>query len=1008
MMLCSFFVNAQHVVKGMISELDEPLIGVTVVEKDNPSNGTITDFDGTYEVTVTSPTSTLIFSYIGMETQEIPVDTRKEINVQMAPATSYMDEIIVVGYGNQKRSNISGSVATVSAEEISETPVLRVEQALQGRTAGVQIAQNSGSPGAKLKVRIRGTGTVNNSDPLYIVDGIPVEDLDFLNPNDIENVSVLKDAASAAVYGARAANGVVLIKTKSGDNKGGSTISYESYYGMQQASSKLDLLNAREYAVILNESYINAGRAPFVNLEDPSIFNNGTDWQDAIFESAPIQSHQFSINGGGDDFNVGLSANYFAQDGIIGGPKSGFDRKTIRAVFGYQAKEWLHIGTNIGFTNFSRSTVAENSQFVSPVIHALNMDPLTPVYKPDGTYAYSDFVDTDIRNPLNTIENSHNWWTTNRVVGAVFGTVDITENLAFKSTYSVDANFAEQRGFNPTWNLSVDSTDAPTPEINLTNSVWVNDLTWRNWQWENVMTYKGNFGDDHNYTAVGGVAAKYSRFDFNGSSNTNLPSNDPDDAYIGNTIDPIGSQGASQDANENALFSYFGKIDYDFQDKYLAMVAFRADGSSKFGENKRFGYFPAVSLGWKISSEDFFDIPAISLFKLRASWGQNGNDRIGNYGFTSIVRGGQNYTFGEEEVITNGSIATTVSNPELQWETTTQTDIGVDLELFDGRINFIADYFIKNTTEMLYRAPIPAVVGAEAPERNIGEVENRGVELALQYRNRDNAFKYEIGGNVSFIKNEVLFLGGGDPTFSGNTFSHGDVSKTDIGHPIASFYGWETDGIFQTQAEVEAHAFQSEETAPGDIRFKDLDGDGIITIDDRTYIGNPTPNAVFGLNGNIEFKNIDLSVFCQGVSGNDIFNASVRYDKFGGNKPSSILNRWTGEGTSDFEPKVSLLDPNQNVRASDRFIEDGSYFRIKNLQIGYTLPTSLLDKMRFTKFRIYGSVQNLWTFTNYSGFDPEIGSSAEVDGVPQPLDLGIDRGFYPQSRTILGGIQIVF
>ncbi len=1007
-MLVVMSVSAQHKVTGKVMEGDEELIGVTVVEQGNESNGTITDFDGTYEINVSSPTSTLIFSYVGMETQNVPIDTRASINVEMGAAAQYFDEIVVVGYGNQKRSNISGSVATISSEDISETPVLRVEQALQGRTSGVQISQNSGSPGARLQVRIRGAGTVNDSDPLYIVDGIPVENMDFLNPNDIESVSVLKDAASAAIYGARAANGVVLITTKSGGKDGVSKISYESYYGIQQASSKIDLLNAREYAVINNELHINAGEAPFVNLEDPSIFNEGTDWQEAIFETAPIQSHQVSINGGSDGFNVGLSANYFKQDGIIGGSKSAFDRKTIRTVFGYQAKKWLNVGANIGFTNLSRSALTENNQFDGPVGGALNMDPLTTVFKPDGTYAYSDFLDTDIRNPVNNIQNTHGNWTTNRVVGAVFGTVDFTEKLKLKSTYSVDVNFAQQRGFRPTWDLAVDSTDAPpSPEVNLTNSVFVNDYIYRNWQWENVMTYTGNFGDNHKYTALGGVAVKYNHNTGNGSSNTDLVSNDPNDAYIDNTEGPAGSRGSNEWVNENALLSYFGRVDYDFRDKYLAMVAFRADGSSKFGKNKRFGYFPAVSLGWVISREDFFNISAVSLLKLRASWGQNGNDRIGDYRWATVVLGGQNYTFGSDEIITNGSVALRVANPELQWETVTQTNFGLDLELFDGKINFIADYFIKKTADMLYEAPIPAVVGALAPERNIGDVENRGVELALQYRNRDNAFKYELGGNVSFINNEVLFLGGGDPTFSGNIFQ-GAVSKTDVGQPIASFFGHVTDGIFQNQAEVEAHAFQTDGTAPGDIRFKDLNGDGVVDEDDKTYIGNPTPNLIFGINGNMEFKNIDLSFFLQGVSGNDIYNASFRYDKFNGNKPASTLNRWTGEGTSDFEPRVSKSDLNFNSRISDRFVEDGSYFRIKNVQIGYNLPSTLLDRMKLGKFRIYGSVQNLWTFTNYSGYDPEIGATQELDGQPISLDLGIDRGFYPQSRTILGGIQIIF
>lgn len=1005
-LLIGLWVKGQILLKGVVSDSGEPLIGVTILEKDT-NNGTTTDIDGSYAITV-QPDAILVFSYIGMESKEIAVDNRSEINVEMAEAAEFLDEIIVVGYGNQKRSNISGSVSTVTAEEITKTPVLRVEQALQGRTAGVQITQVSGSPGAELSVKIRGTGTITNTDPLYVVDGIIVEGLDFLNPNDIENISVLKDAASAAVYGARAANGVVLITTKTGTKTREGKVSFESYYGMQTVAKKLDLLNAREYAVILNESYINAGRVPFINTSDPSIFNVGTDWQDAIFENAPIMSQQLSITGGGEKFHTGLSGSFFQQDGIIGGQKGRFDRITLRSVLGYDIKPWLSVGTNIGFTNLHRNALPENSEFVSPVIQALNMDPLTPIYKPDGTYAYSDFVDTDIRNPANAIENTYDTWTTNRVVGTAYAEVKILKSLKFKSTINVDATFANKNVFNPRFNLSVDSTDAPTPEIALINSVSIEDNVWKSWQWDNIGSYSKIFGE-HKLDIVGGVSAYYRNHVKSGGANTNLPSNSIDNAFISNTIDPIASQSVFYETEESAFFSYISRVNYEWKDRYLAMVSFRADGSSKFGKNKRFGFFPAVSLGWVASREDFWNIDAISFFKIRASWGQNGNDRIGDYKFTSVVESGQNYTFGEDEIITNGAIALTVANPDLQWETVTQTDIGIDLELFDGRINFIGDYYIKNTTDMLYSAAIPGVVGALPPVQNIGEVENRGLELALQYRNKWKGLNYEIGGNIAFQKNEVLFLGGGDPTFSGQTFVSGAVAKTDIGQPIASFFGYVTDGLFQTQAEVEAHAFQNENTSAGDIRFVDINNDGVINNDDKTYIGNPTPDKIYGFTGSLDYKNFDLSTFFQGVSGNKIFNASVRYDKIGGNRPSSILNRWTGEGTSTTEPKVSLTDPNQNARVSDRFIEDGSFLRMKNIQLGYTLPKALLERMKFDKLRVYVSAQNLLTWTKYSGFDPEIGAtgSDETTGT-NDLDIGIDRGFYPASRTFLGGIQLVF
>lgn len=993
-------VQAQLNVKGTILDTDNiPLIGASVVEK-GTTNGVITDIDGNFDLKVSDASSILVITYVGLTTKEINADVTNPIIIILEENTKLVEEVVVIGYGTQKRSNISGSVGVVTAEEITETPVLRVEQAIQGRTAGVQVTQNSGSPGSGLTVRVRGTGTITDSNPLYVVDGVIVEGMDFLNPNDIETISVLKDAASAAIYGARAANGVVLITTKTGKANSVGSISYDAYYGNQSVARKLDLLNAREYAVLSNEAYINAGRAPITNLQDPSIFNEGTDWQEAIYQNAPIQSHNINMNGGGDKFNIGVSGSYFLQDGIVGGDKARFKRYTARSIANYKVKPWMNIGSNIAFTNFVRNVLQENNEFTSPIIQALNMDPLTPVTKPDGTYAYSDFVDTDIRNPVNAIQNTYDQYTANRVVGSVFNEINLTKNLKFRSTYSVDVTFATSDGFIPTFNLSVDSIDAPTAEKNLVNTVFINNNTWKNWQWENLAFYDKEFGE-HKLGIVAGTSANYNRGEFSGGANTDLPTNDPKDAYISNTIGPISSQSAYESAFESTFLSYISRVNYEFRDKYLFSGTFRVDGSSKFGANKRFGYFPSVSMGWVINREDFFTVDAISLLKLRASWGRNGNDRINNYGFSSVVLNGQNYTFGQNENITNGAIALTVSNPDLQWETTTQTNFGLDVEVLDGKLFFSTDYYIKNTSDMLYNAPIPGIVGASAPTRNIGEVRNTGLELLLQYRDKIGGLKYDLGVNSSFISNEVVFLGGGDPTFSGNTFVQGAVSKTDIGQPIAAFYGFQTDGIFQTSEEVLAHAFQSEGTSPGDIRFIDQNDDGVINDEDKTYIGNPTPDIIYGFNAALDYKNFDLSAFFQGVYGNEIFNASVRYDKNGGNRPGYTLDRWTGPGTSTTQPKVSLDDPNNNTRVSDRFIEDGSYLRLKNVQIGYTPNLAILKRRNINKLRFYVSGQNLLTWTNYSGYDPEIGTRGA-------LEIGIDRGFYPSSRTILGGVQLSF
>lgn len=1007
LLLIPFFLSAQVRVTGIVTDGSDgqTVIGANILVK-GTDRGTITDIDGSYEIEVPGPDAVLLFTYIGYQPQEILVGDRTRIDVVMEVEASLLNEIVVVGYGVEKRSNISGAVSTVSSEEFAETPILRAEQALQGRTAGVQVAQNSGSPGSGLTVRIRGVGTINNSDPLYIVDGVPVEGIDFLNPNDIESINVLKDAASSAIYGSRGANGVVLITTRTGKYKQDGLIEYTGYYGMQDAWKKTNLLSAREYAIIQNEAHIAAGKTPPVEFANPDALGEGTDWLDAIFQPAPVMSHQLTLTGGSDRSAYGASANYFGQEGIVGGDKSGFERVTARFNSQHQLKNWLTVGNTLGFTWLQRNFLPENNEFTTPLVRALNMDPVTPIRKADGTYAYSLYSDTDIVNPLNAIEQTHDTWLTNRLVGSVFAELKLMEGLTFRTTYSLDATFATRHNFFPLYDLSniPELSDAPAGEKTEVNSVSHQHNTWKNWQWENLLIYKRQFGTNHDFTLTAGTTALENRAEWSGGSNTNLPSNDPNDAYISNTIDPIASQGAYQGAAESSLFSYFGRVNYGYANKYLATATFRADGSSRFGRNNRFGYFPSFSGAWVISEEDFWGVEMVNFLKLRASWGRNGNDRIGDYSFTTVVLPGQNYTFGPDETIINGSVSLVSANPDLRWETSTQTDFGLDLELLDGQVSFIADYYIKTTTDMLYAAPIPLVAGTGAPIQNVASAENRGWEFALYYRNRKSAFKYNIGANIAFVQNQVTSLGlGGEPVLSGRVQSaNAFAAKTEVGQPIGSFFGYVTDGIFQTQQEVEAHAFQSEGTAPGDIRFMDLNNDGVIDVEDQTYIGNPTPDFTYGFNLDFEYKGFDLSLFIQGSQGNEIYNSTVRYDFTYVNRPVSVLNRWTGPGTSDFEPRVNLSDPNQNARISDRFVEDGSYARLKNLQLGYNLPKSVTSRLRLQKFRVYVSAQNLVTLTNYSGLDPEIGT---VGGA---LEIGIDRGFYPQARTVLGGVSLSF
>jgi TonB-linked SusC/RagA family outer membrane protein len=1006
-LLLAQVAGAQIGLTGQITDAasGDPIIGATVSLK-GAARGTISDIDGRFRMEVPGEDAVLVFAYTGYLPQEITVGKQLEINVLLQENNSILEEVVVVGYGAQKRSSISGAVSSISAEEISELPVLRTEQALQGRVAGVSVTQNSGSPGSPLTVRVRGTSSIGSSDPLYIVDGIPVGGLDFLNTNDIESINILKDGASAAIYGARGGNGVVLITTKTGRKNQAGKISYDAYFGMQSPWKQANLLSAREYGIISNEAHVAAGVKPLPEFANPATLGEGTDWLDAIFSDAPMSSHQLSLIGGSEKGTYAISGNAFNQNGIVGGDKADFQRYTVRASGTNELKDWLTVGTNINFTSLTRNGLPENNEFVTPLARALNMDPVTPVRKADGTYAYSRYSDTDITNPVNAIEQTYDRWYSDRVVGLVFAEFKLIKGLSFRSSYNVDATFAKQDIFYPKFDLSNDPilADAPAGEKRLVNSVVVNNNTWKNWQWENVLTWNKIFAERHDLALTAGTSVIENRHDYNGGANSNLPSNDPKDAFISNTIDPIASQSAYGGAEESAWRSYFGRANYELDNKYLLTATFRVDGSSKFGVNNRFGYFPSVSAGWVMSREDFWRGDLVNFLKLRASWGRNGNDQIGNYGYTTIVFSGQNYTFGPDQIITNGSVALTSANPDLKWETIEQTNFGVDAEFWDGRVAFSGDAYIKNTLDMLYAAPIPLTAGTNAPVTNVASVQNRGLELSASYRNRDRAFKYSIGGNIAFVNNEVTSLGaGGEPIFAGRVQSgNADVTKTEVGQPIGSFFGYVTDGIFQTQQEVESAAFQNENTAPGDIRFKDLNGDGRITSEDQTYIGNPSPDIVYGATFDFEFKGFDLGIFLQGTHGNEIYNGTVRYDFNYVNRPVSVLQRWTGPGTSNSEPRVNLLDPNQNARVSDRFVEDGAYLRVKNVQLGYSLPATLLKKMKFEKFRVYVSAQNLFTFTKYSGMDPEIGAYGGA------LNAGVDRGFYPQARVLLGGVTVTF
>lgn len=994
--------NTGHEVRGTVtSQTDgEPLPGVNIILR-GTSTGTATDAEGNYRLTVPESQGILIFSFIGFQTREIKIDGRTEIDVAMSPQALSGEELVVVGYGTQQRKDLTGAVSSVTAEDIENRPITGVDQALQGKIAGVHVAQNSGSPGSGVLVRIRGVGTVNNSNPLYVIDGVPTSasGINFLNPEDIQSIDVLKDASASAIYGARGANGVVLVTTKKG-TPGTMQVDVSMYQGVQGVWNKIDMANAREYALLSNEARQNDGEPPLYN--DPATYGNGTDWLDQAFQDAPMSNYQLSVSGGNEQTRYMLSGGYYAQEGIMNG--SDYDRLTFRLNTDHQLSPKFSVGNNLSITQGIRNQIPENAEYESQSVikSAFLMDPTVPVRFEDGSYGYSDNHPIPAPNPVAMVELNNDEYKSTRLFGNVFGEYSFLDELTFRTDFGLDLTYGNSYVFNPEYFIS--------PNVNRSSAeVARTSENWTNWVWENTLAYKTTFSEKHEVSGLAGITAQSNSFNFVYAFRRGVPNNDPSLRYL-NTA--TGGDIARGNGSNSALVSYIARGNYSYDDKYLLTATVRVDGSSRFGKNNRYGTFPSASAAWVTSEENFMqDISFIDRLKVRAGWGKIGNQEISDYAYASLVSGSFYYTLGSDEQAIPGSAPRSASNPDLQWETTTQTNLGVDLGLLNNRLQVTADYFYKKTSDMLLQSNIPANVGLmDPPFVNAGDVKNQGFELAVNYNNQSTIFTYDVGVNFSTVYNEVTGLGAGsNPLFGGSIRQIGFATRTDIGHPIGAFYGWKTDGIFQNQAEVDAWAEQPG-AAPGDIRFADISGpegtpDGIIDDDDRTYIGNPFPDFNFGLTANFGYQNFDMSIFLQGVYGNGIYAEYQWYTRGSGvyNLEAAMLDRWQGEGTSNDIPRLTEADPNINRRISDRFVEDGSYLRIKNLEIGYSLPNSLLNTLTLRKARIYVAARNLLTFTGYDGFDPEIGL-----GTYGTLGVGVDRGMYPQARTITAGINLGF
>jgi len=984
-------------VSGTVTDAEgEVLIGVNIFVSDDQTIGTITDIDGNYSIEVPDAQDSLIFSYTGYQSQTVPVNGQSEIDVVLLERSEILDEVVVIGYGTQRKSDLTGSVSKVEAEELQRIATGNVEQALQGRVAGVQVTPVSGEPGAGAVVRIRGTGTFGDASPLYVVDDMILNDISYLSPNSIESVEVLKDASATAIYGARGANGVIIITTKKGSEDGGTVISVDAFQGWQEVANRIDLVNAQQYATLTNELNVNQGGQE--RYPNPEEFGEGTDWQDVIFQTAPMQNVQVSANGGNENILFNVSFDYFNQEGIVRG--SDFERYTLRLNNEYRIKDYLSIGHNLALLYTQR-------EFAAGVTNtAYRSSPIATPFDSLGNFSPSTAEISSTGNPEASIFYQNNSNFAYRGVGNVYADLKFLENFTFRANLGIDLNNTQGKNFVPVFSVSPLQQN---PDSDL--SVSVNRSI--NWLWENTLTYSKEF-ENSRLNILGGVTAQEFMSENLTGRTTNLIGEDEDFFYINAGDESTAS--ANNSGDTWTLLSYLFRTNYSLKNRYLFTVSFRADGSSKFGENKRFGYFPSAAVGWNVTNEPFMSGQGLfSRLKFRASWGQIGNEKIGTYLFTPVVNNNLSVIFGPVESLDNvqtGASVLSLPNPDLQWEETSQTDIGLEMGFFNNKLLAEIDYYTRTTDAILAAIPIPDYIGSQAnPTVNAAKMRNQGIDLNLTWRETRGDFSYSVNFVGSTVDNEVLELGGGRAEiFSGGLGYGGWLgTRTVVGNPIGSFYGWQVAGVYQNEADLSNFPTRGTEGGPGDLRFEDVNGDGEINADDRTTLGNPIPDYIFGMSASVQYAGFDLVVDFNGQTGNEIFNAK-KAARFGAyNYETTFLDRWTGEGTSNFEPRVT--NSGHNYIPSDRFIEDGSYVRLRNLQFGYTLPNTLLESLNMRNVRVYISATNLITWTDYSGYTPEIVNLKVVDTgnqVGDPFSAGIDRGVYPISKVYNIGLNLSF
>lgn len=1033
--LTALGVAAQNLtVTGVVTSAEdgEPLIGASVTVKGGKA-AVVTDIDGNYIINVAKG-STLQFSYIGFVSAEKTVGESTKIDIALQPKSDILDEVVVIGYGAVKKSDLTGAVSSVGSDKLTKTPAASLSNALQGQVAGVTVNSLTGRPGAGAEVRIRGVGTINGAAPIYVVDGVIADDIDFLSPNDIEHVEILKDASATAIYGSRGANGVIIVSTKGGGLNQPAHVTFNGYVGVQQRWKKLDVMNAKDFAdtyVAINANasakkvYSEQGFNQWLSLYQgvrnsdyyPTVYNPDTnpggfdysgvdtDWQDEVFRDGMIQNYHLSVDGGNDKTTYSMSGSWFQQDGIIIG--SDYSRFTARLNTSYQAFPWLKLGENVSFMSSVAKNAYEsgdNSESAGANIlsAAFAMAPWDPVYYPEGSVnrkgrdlsggisAGSNFK--NVVNPISMVTYSHPKTRNERFVGNVYLDLTPVKNFVLHSSYNFDYRITTDKSFMEDYEVSAyDKRDKNFLSSSMARSYY--------WNVDNILTYSNTFAKKHSLTAMAGFTVEEYNYYSIGNSGASIINPVERNWYLSQVTEDFGTP--SDGVARNRRQSWLGRINYSFDNRYLLTVNFRADGSSKFSEN-RWGYFPSFALAWRMSNEKFMEgITALNDLKIRLGWGKVGNDNIGNDAFVqNMFNNGPtfvDYVFGASQSLVNGAAVITWINNGGHWENTEQWSAGVDFSFWNGRLSGSVDGFIRDTNDMLMSVNAPAHVGnLYAGMANVGKVRNKGLEISLDHRNTvSKDFHYSVGGNVSFIDNELVELNGGSPIYT----NYGQVQVVDRGYPLYYFWGYQCDGIFRTDEEVlEALPGYTAADTPfhaGDIKYRDNNGDGRIDDSDRVNLGSSIPKVNYGINLGAWYRDFDLQLFFQGTAGSKIYN-QMRH-RLESNGTTSVLSPVMADAWTADNPDGSIANPRNSINyyVSDRFLESGNYFRLKNLQLGYSLPKSVLGSRGLSACRFYIQCSNVFTITKYKGFDPEVSG-------------GVDYGNYPQSRTFLFGVNITY